>query len=141
MQVKKLRGLKALYLKVEEGENPLEAVARAFEGLDAPFAWVQGIGGFIQAKLGVFTGEGYEVEEVRPRQGYILEVLSLKGNVVKGPDGKPYPHLHAVLSRSAGEVLGGHLLEAEVKPFLEVVIVAASEAEEGLAELFGHRWG
>ncbi len=139
MQIKRLQGLKAMYLKVEEGENPLEAVARAFEDLDTPFAWVQGIGGFLRAKLGVFTGKGYEVEEVRPRQGYILEVLSLKGNVVRGPDGRPYPHLHAVLSRSAGEVLGGHLLEAEVKPFLELVLVAA-EAEAGLVDLFKHRW-
>lgn len=139
MQVKQLQGLKAVYLKVEEGENPLEVVAGAFEELGAYFAWVQGIGGFHYAKLGVFTGKGYEVEEVRPRQGYILEVLSLKGNVVRGPKGSPYPHLHAVLSRSAGEVLGGHLIEAKVKPFLELVLVAA-EAEKGLADLFKHRW-
>jgi predicted DNA-binding protein with PD1-like motif len=51
-----------------------------------------------------------------------VEVVSLIGDVALGPKGEPALHMHAVLGRSDGAALGGHLLEARVRPTLEVIV-------------------
>ena len=51
-----------------------------------------------------------------------VEVVSLIGDVALGPDDRPSLHLHVVLGRSDGSAMGGHLLEAQVRPTLEVVL-------------------
>jgi predicted DNA-binding protein with PD1-like motif len=51
-----------------------------------------------------------------------VEVVSLVGDVALGEDGGPKVHAHAVLGRSDGSALGGHLLEARVRPTLEVIL-------------------
>jgi uncharacterized protein len=38
-------------------------------------------------------------------------------------DGEPQVHAHAVLGRHDARTLGGHLLEAHVRPTLEVILV------------------
>ena len=50
-----------------------------------------------------------------------VEVLSLLGDVALA-DGKPTLHIHAVLGRRDGSVVGGHLLEGHVRPTLEVIL-------------------
>jgi hypothetical protein len=44
-----------------------------------------------------------------------VEVLSLLGDVAVA-EAEPSLHLHAVLGRADGGVVGGHLLEAHVRP-------------------------
>lgn len=56
-----------------------------------------------------------------------VEVLSLVGNIALGPDGTPKVHAHLVVGRSDGSARGGHLLEAHVRPTLEVVVVESPE--------------
>ena len=51
-----------------------------------------------------------------------VEVVSLLGDVALGPNGKPALHPHVVVSRADGSAMGGHLLEAHVRPTLEVVL-------------------
>jgi uncharacterized protein len=48
-------------------------------------------------------------------------VLSLIGDVAL-EDGKPKVHAHTVLGRRDGTAHGGHLLEAHVRPTLEVML-------------------
>ena len=48
--------------------------------------------------------------------------MSLLGDVALGPDGMPALHPHVVVSRADGFAMGGHLLEAHVRPTLEVVL-------------------
>jgi len=140
MRAVKLGSLKAYYVKVEEGENPLTAIVEAAEKLEVGFAMIQGIGGFENARIGVFHGTGYTAYDVKPEPGHILEVASLSGNVIIGPDGKHYPHLHVVLAARGDKVYAGHLLEARVKPFLEVFLLQAGEAPLSIIQLFRHRW-
>jgi uncharacterized protein len=52
-----------------------------------------------------------------------VEVLSLIGNVTLGPTGTPRIHAHIVVGKSDGTAHGGHLLEAHVRPTLEVVLL------------------
>jgi predicted DNA-binding protein with PD1-like motif len=51
-----------------------------------------------------------------------LEVLTMTGNIAV-KDGEPQIHAHVVLGRADGTAVGGHLLEAHVRPTLEVVAV------------------
>ena len=55
-----------------------------------------------------------------------LELLGLTGNVVPGEDGKPDCHLHIMASRSSGDVVGGHMYDAQVFATCELVLVELS---------------
>ena len=48
-----------------------------------------------------------------------VEVLSLMGDIASF-NGKPIVHMHAVLGRSNGSPVGGHVFELNVNPTLEV---------------------
>ena len=68
-----------------------------------------------------------------------LEVLTLTGNIAL-EDGEPRIHAHIVLGRADGSAVGGHLLEAHVRPTVEVVAIETPsylrrriDAETGLA--------
>jgi predicted DNA-binding protein with PD1-like motif len=46
----------------------------------------------------------------------------LLGDVAVGDQGRTF-QLHAVLGKSDGSVIGGHLIEAHVRPTLEVILI------------------
>ena len=50
-----------------------------------------------------------------------MELLSLIGDIALR-DGEPQVHAHVVLGRRDGTTLGGHLMEAKVRPTLEVIL-------------------
>jgi len=50
-----------------------------------------------------------------------VEVLSLIGDIALD-DGEPKVHAHVVVGKSDGTAHGGHVLEAHVRPTLEVVL-------------------
>ena len=51
-----------------------------------------------------------------------LDLLGIEGNLVPRNDGQVDAHLHILGSKSSGEVVGGHLIEAEVFATCEMVI-------------------
>jgi uncharacterized protein len=53
------------------------------------------------------------------------EVLSLIGDVATF-DGKPIVHMHAVLGKSSGSPVGGHVFELNVNPTLEIFMTVNS---------------
>jgi predicted DNA-binding protein with PD1-like motif len=52
-----------------------------------------------------------------------LELLGLTGNIVPGADDKPDCHLHIMASKASGDVIGGHMFNAEVFATCEIVLV------------------
>jgi predicted DNA-binding protein with PD1-like motif len=103
-------------------------------------AQLTAVGGFSRAVLGYFDRQRKEYKRIPVEEQ--VEVLSLVGDVALKPDGGPEVHAHVVVGRSDGTTLGGHLLEAEVWPTLEVVLADAPrhlrkrhDAETGLALL------
>jgi predicted DNA-binding protein with PD1-like motif len=56
-----------------------------------------------------------------------VEVLSLIGDVATF-NGKPVVHMHAVLGRSDGSTVGGHVFELDVNPTLEVFMTVNTTA-------------
>jgi uncharacterized protein len=99
-------------------ENGQKRSSRRAVGISA--AQITGIGAFSDAVLGFFDWEKKDYRKIPVREQ--VEVVSFMGDVAQGPDGKPALHVHAVVSRSDGTAMGGHLLEAHVRPTLEVVL-------------------
>jgi uncharacterized protein len=92
-------------------------------GLDA--ASITAIGAFSSAMLGYFDVGRKEYEKIPVEEQ--VEVLSLVGDIASKEDGEPQVHVHVVLGRPDGTTRGGHLLEAHVRPTLEVVLVESPE--------------
>jgi predicted DNA-binding protein with PD1-like motif len=88
------------------------------QGLGA--AHLTAIGAFRSASLGYFEWQSKQYRKI-PVDDQV-EVLSLVGDVALR-DGEPSLHVHAVVGKSDGIVVGGHLLEGYVRPTLEVIVV------------------
>ncbi len=91
--------------------------------LDA--ASLTAIGAFSDATLGYFDIQKKEYKEIPVEEQ--VEVLSLVGDIATGEEGKPQVHAHVVVGKRDGKTMGGHLLEARVRPTLEVILVESPE--------------
>jgi predicted DNA-binding protein with PD1-like motif len=96
------------------------------------------IGAFRDVTLGYFDWQKKDYQKIPVREQ--VEVLSLVGDVAQDPDGKPKVHAHVVIGKSDGTAHGGHLLEAHVRPTLEVILTESPrhllrkhDPESGLA--------
>jgi predicted DNA-binding protein with PD1-like motif len=78
------------------------------------------IGAFSEATLGYFDAKKKAYEKIPVREQ--VEVLSLIGDVALD-GGQPKIHAHVVVGKRDGSAHGGHLLEARVRPTLEVMLV------------------
>jgi len=79
------------------------------------------IGAFERVTLGFFEAERKDYKKIFI--GEQVEVLSLVGNITLEESGEPKVHAHVVVGKSDGTAHGGHLLEAHVRPTLEVILV------------------
>ncbi len=82
------------------------------------------IGAFRDVTLGYFDWESKEYTRIPVSEQ--VEVLSLIGDVAL-KDGEPKVHAHVVAGRSDGSTRGGHLLEARVRPTLEVILTESPQ--------------
>lgn len=100
----------------DEAMVGLVEFARA-KGLGA--AHFTAIGAFEDVVLGYFDWNTKEYTHIPVREQ--VEVLSLIGDVaLKGQE--PKVHAHVVVGRADGTTRGGHLIEAHVRPTLEVIL-------------------
>ncbi|MEZ5654053.1 MAG: PPC domain-containing DNA-binding protein [Burkholderiaceae bacterium] len=127
-------------LALESGDDVLKSLSdyAAGQGLNA--ARFTGLGAFERVVLGYFDWQRKDYDRIRIEDQ--VEVVSLIGDIAVDQDGKPSLHPHVVVSRRDGSAWGGHLLEATVRPILEVVIVESPaclqrfpDRETGLALL------
>ena len=79
------------------------------------------IGAFRDATLGYFDWANKDYKKIPVHEQ--VEVVSLVGDIVEGERAEPKVHAHVVLGKSDGTALGGHLLQAHVRPTLEVMLV------------------
>ncbi|MBN9560092.1 MAG: DNA-binding protein [Alphaproteobacteria bacterium] len=129
---------KTYVLVLDKGDEAVSCMQQFARDHSVAAAQLTGIGAFSDAILGFFDWEKKEYRKIPVREQ--VEVVSLIGDVALGPDGKPSLHPHVVVSRSDGSAMGGHLLEAHVRPTLEVVLTESPEylrkrkdSESGLA--------
>ena len=83
------------------------------------------IGAFERATLGFFESERKDYKKIHINEQ--VEVMSLIGNIALDESGQPKVHAHVVVGRRDGTAHGGHLLEAYVRPTLEVILVESPE--------------
>jgi predicted DNA-binding protein with PD1-like motif len=86
------------------------------------------IGALSSAKVGWFNWQTKKYDTAAHFHEQ-LEVLSLIGDIAL-KDGKPTVHAHLIVGRSDGTAHGGHLLEAHVRPTLEVVLTESAQTLE-----------
>src|SRR5205823_3411402 len=78
------------------------------------------IGAFRDATLGYFDWQTKRYQRIPVREQ--VEVLALVGDIALEND-TPKIHAHVVVGKRDGTAHGGHLLEAYVRPTLELIIV------------------
>ena len=78
------------------------------------------IGALSSAKLAFFDTDTKEYIDIPVNEQ--TEVLTLVGDIALDK-GEPKIHAHAVLGKRDGATVGGHVMEANVRPTLEVVLV------------------
>jgi predicted DNA-binding protein with PD1-like motif len=78
------------------------------------------IGAFSDLTLGYFAWEEKDYRRIPIEEQ--VEVLSLVGDIAL-KDGEPTVHAHVVVGKSDASAHGGHLLEAHVRPTLELILV------------------
>jgi predicted DNA-binding protein with PD1-like motif len=95
------------------------------------------IGAFRNVVLGYFDWERKDYRKIPIDEQ--VEVLALTGDISLNA-GEPKVHAHVVLGRSDGTTRGGHLLQAHVRPTLEVMLTESPavlrrsyDQESGLA--------
>jgi len=79
-----------------------------------------GIGAFERVTLGYFDLQKKDYARIPIDEQ--VEVVSLVGNIALGDDG-PKLHAHVVVGKRDGTAHGGHLIDARVRPTLEIVLV------------------
>lgn len=82
------------------------------------------IGAFQRVTLGYFELDKQEYKKIPVDEQ--VEVLSLIGNIVEY-QGQPKIHAHVVVGRSDGSTRGGHLVDAVVRPTLEVILTESPQ--------------
>ena len=121
----------------ESGDEALSGLTRFAEEQNLTASRFTAIGAFSEVVLGYFDWDKKDYERIPVNEQ--VEVLSLIGDVAL--DGtRPKVHAHVVLGLRDGTARGGHLLEARVRPTLEVILTEspgylkrAFDPESGLA--------
>ena len=105
---------------LDPGEEVTEGLLRFAREHDLSAARLTALGAFERATLAFFDVDDRDYEEIPIDEQ--VEVLTLTGNITRH-EGAPKLHAHAVLGKRDGTTRGGHLLEAYVRPTLEVMLV------------------
>jgi len=111
---------KTLALVFDTGDEVVSTLERFAAEHALTACRLTAIGAFERVTLGYFDWERKDYERIEVAEQ--VEVLSLIGDIAL--DGAtPKLHAHAVLGKRGGSTVGGHLLEAKVRPTLEVLLI------------------
>lgn len=115
---------RTIALILDRGDEVMSRLQRFAVEHDLSASRLTAIGAFESATLGYFDWERKSYDRIAVDEQ--VEVLSLVGDIAL--DGaQPKVHAHVVLGRRDGSTLGGHLLEARVRPTLEVMLIDSPE--------------
>lgn len=124
---------------LDSGDEFTECMGRFVEEHGLSASQLSAIGAFSSVVLGYFDWERKDYRRIHLDEQ--VEVVALLGDVAL-KDGRPHLHPHVAVAKADGSAWGGHLLEAVVRPTLEIVItesprelVRRYDAATGLALL------
>ena len=131
------RGEKTYVIVFDTGDEVASGLLDFAKKQKIEAAHFTAIGALRDLTLGYFNWDRKEYEKIPVREQ--VEVLSLVGNLVASDDG-PKLHAHIVVGKRDGTAHGGHLIDASVRPTLEVMLVESPrhlerrhDADSGLA--------
>lgn len=113
-------GRRTFAIVFERGDEVAEGLLQVAKDERLEGSQLTGIGALQDVVLGYWDWDTKDYKRIGVREQ--VEVLSLIGNVALGPDGTPKVHAHIVIGKADGSAHGGHLLEAHVRPTLEVIV-------------------
>lgn len=117
-------GRRTFVVALEIGEEVMSSITELAREVSLSGSSMTGIGAFQRVRLGWLDWErsGFK-ENLIDEQ---VELLSLVGNIAE-EEGAPKVHAHVVVARHDATTRGGHLVEAIVRPTLELVIVESPD--------------
>jgi hypothetical protein len=126
---------------LETGEEAMTCLQEFVDRERLTAAQLTAIGAFSDAVLAYFDWQRKAyVRNPVTEQVEVASLIGDVGDVALSPDGKRTLHIHLVLGKRDGAALAGHLVEAHVRPTLEVVLTESPahlrkmrDAESGLA--------
>jgi uncharacterized protein len=122
-------GDRTYVVALETGDSLIASLTRFAREERLAASEFTAIGALAWARLAYFNWETKAYDEIPVDEQ--VEVLSLNGRItlpegaeVEEPefDRDPHLHVHCVLGRADGTTVGGHLMEAEVRPTCEVFV-------------------
>lgn len=123
-------------LIMDSGDEAVSSLQEFCEQQGISAARFSAIGAFSSVVLGYFNWDSKDYEKIPLREQ--VEVLTLAGDVALH-QARPKIHAHVVVGKRDGSAHGGHLLEAYVRPTLEVMLIESPghlqrtlDAESGL---------
>jgi predicted DNA-binding protein with PD1-like motif len=111
-------------LVFDPGEEVVEGLLRFATEQNLAGAHLTAIGAFERVTLGFFELQKKDYKKIPIDEQ--VELMSLVGNIARDGKGNPKVHAHVVVGKSDGTAHGGHLLEACVRPTLEVLITESA---------------
>lgn len=124
-----------IFIRLELGDEVHSSLVAAASEHGVAGGWLNGIGAASAVELGYYDlkRKDYERWEVEGE----VEVASVQGSLGQ-VDGKPFVHLHAVVSDRKCVTHGGHLFRATTGATLEfVLLVGEAPIERTLDETTG----
>jgi uncharacterized protein len=118
--IEERQGERTFVLVFEQGDEVMAGLRAFAKEANLTGARLTAIGAFRDVTLGFFDPD--RKEYLKLVLGEQVEVLSLLGNVTVHEE-RPAVHAHVVVGKRDGSAHGGHLLEAHVRPTLEVIVV------------------
>jgi uncharacterized protein len=105
---------------LDAGEEVKKAILALVQQEKIAAASFVALGAFEKAIIAYFDWEKKKYQPI-PIENQV-EVITLVGDVVPDEKNKPNLHAHTVLGLADGTTRGGHLMEAYVRPTLEITV-------------------
>jgi predicted DNA-binding protein with PD1-like motif len=113
-------GARTIAVIFETGEEPMQGLLDVAKRERLTAGHFTAIGAFEEVTLGYFDWARKDYARIAVKEQ--VEVLSLVGDVALEGN-VPKVHAHVVVGKRDGTAHGGHLLDARVRPTLEVILI------------------
>ncbi|MGB9725691.1 MAG: PPC domain-containing DNA-binding protein [Fervidicoccaceae archaeon] len=125
-------------IKIPEGSIFPHELEKKIIELGLKGGLIVGIGGFESLELGILNPKmrEYVVNTYKSTENLNLEGVSIIGNYFLRSDGKVATHIHISIAVDERTMVGGHLIQGKVRPFLELFLI---EVGEDVKKAFSHR--
>lgn len=121
--------------RIPEDEEMVSYIAEFARVNEVKVGAISVIGALKSCTLGFYDREKESYEYIKIDED--VELANATGNV-STKEGRPFPHIHAIVGKRGGTTYSGHLVEGKV--FVAEVILVELEGPELVREKYGGLW-